>query len=542
MRLLHTGTLKFQDFAESTLPPYAILSHTWDESEEVSLQDMISPYQSTKRGYVKITETCRLARSQGLDYAWIDTCCIDKTSSAELTESINSMFRWYHKASVCFVYLSDLHTAVAGPEMAQCAWFSRGWTLQELLAPSTLGFYNSSWIMVGTKAQLEKDVSDITRIPATAIRGIIPLKSFSVAQKMSWASQRVTTRTEDVAYCLLGLFDIHMPLIYGEGSRAFRRLQEEISTQASDLTLFSWVPAETAPGYCSMLASSPSEFEHCVEITAYMLLEPLPRHDDDDDLTYRYILPLGYRLTTGLSHISIHIRKYGPALFVRETEPTLHEVSVEAMAKSPLLNSAVETFYVSINLDTSITRNGSLDPNYIPRGIYMPSQNNIEINTSNSPVSWDARTRICFWPQSSNDVMALPFVASVGRHRIQFGLLLDFRGRWVYPACRLIDQESTSSTLFFLVFIRTPNQLMNWADVGFKLPEIQGLTNSLRVEVAGKPYEITASVGNRDVKVDSEAVNLPTLYMDIKEVSGAGPNADGESVGCQVSSTANAKL
>ncbi|KAB5532530.1 heterokaryon incompatibility protein-domain-containing protein [Coniochaeta sp. 2T2.1] len=277
MRLLHTGTLKFQDFAESNLPPYAILSHTWDESEEVSLQDMVSPYQPSKRGYAKITETCRLARSQGLDYAWIDTCCIDKTSSAELTESINSMFRWYHKARVCFVYLSDLHTTVAGPEMAQCAWFRRGWTLQELLAPSTLEFHDISWVMVGTKTQLEKEVSGITSIPCTA------------------ASQRVTTRTEDVVYCLLGLFDVHMPLIYGEGSRSFHRLQEEIARQASDLTLFSWVPAETAPGYCSMLASSPAEFQHCgnvvpfgnhstgfsitnkgVEITAYMLLEPMP--------------------------------------------------------------------------------------------------------------------------------------------------------------------------------------------------------------------------------------------------------------------------
>jgi len=121
MRLFHARSLKFQDFNESSLPPYAILSHTWDAPEEVTLQDMTSPYLPSKKGYAKITETCRLALGHSLEYVWIDTCCIDKTSSAELTESINSMFRWYQKARVCYVYLSDLHTTWAGPDLAQCA-------------------------------------------------------------------------------------------------------------------------------------------------------------------------------------------------------------------------------------------------------------------------------------------------------------------------------------------------------------------------------------------------------------------------------------
>ncbi|OIW32013.1 HET-domain-containing protein [Coniochaeta ligniaria NRRL 30616] len=261
MRLLHARSLKFQDFNESSLPPYAILSHTWDASQEVSLQEMTSPYLPSKKGYAKITETCRLALSQGLEYAWIDTCCIDKTSSAELTESINSMFRWYQKARVCYAYLSDFHTTSDGPDLAQCAWFTRGWTLQELIAPPTMEFYNSSWEMIGTRYQLEKELSSITGIPILAF-GRLPaaLRSFSVAQKMSWASSRVTTRTEDVAYCLLGLFGVHMPLIYGEGSRAFHRLQEEIARRTDDLTLFAWVPAENNFAYCSLLASSPAEF------------------------------------------------------------------------------------------------------------------------------------------------------------------------------------------------------------------------------------------------------------------------------------------
>lgn len=133
MRLIHNKTLKFQEFSdESNTPPYAILSHTWVPGEEVSLQDMSSPYLCPKAGYAKITETCRLSLAQGLEYSWVDTCCIDKTSSAELTEAINSMFRWYEKAQVCYVYLADLHAAsmpIAG-ELKKCHWFSRDWTLQ----------------------------------------------------------------------------------------------------------------------------------------------------------------------------------------------------------------------------------------------------------------------------------------------------------------------------------------------------------------------------------------------------------------------------
>jgi hypothetical protein len=136
MRLLHCQTLSFREFYdESSFPPYAILSHTWAAGEEVTLQEMLAPGASTKTGYAKIKETCRLALQLGLEFAWVDTCCIDKSSSAELTESINSMFRWYQKAQICFAYLSDLQpSATSGKDeldqLDQCAWFTRGWTLQ----------------------------------------------------------------------------------------------------------------------------------------------------------------------------------------------------------------------------------------------------------------------------------------------------------------------------------------------------------------------------------------------------------------------------
>ncbi|KAJ9129985.1 HET-domain-containing protein [Coniochaeta hoffmannii] len=238
MRLFHARSLKFQDFNESSLPPYAILSHTWDAPEEVTLQDMTSPYLPSKKGYAKITETCRLALGHSLEYVWIDTCCIDKTSSAELTESINSMFRWYQKAR----------------------------TLQEMLAPLDLQFYNSRWALIGTKEELGKELSKITRIPIEAITAARSLRSFSAAARMSWASERVTTREEDIAYCLLGLFDVHMPLVYGEGNKAFYRLQEEIIKKTFDPSLFAWQPDdETAQTYLSVLATSPADFRNLVD-------------------------------------------------------------------------------------------------------------------------------------------------------------------------------------------------------------------------------------------------------------------------------------
>ncbi|CAK7212406.1 hypothetical protein SCUCBS95973_001452 [Sporothrix curviconia] len=327
MRLLHTTSHKFKEFPDATtVPPYAILSHTWEDKQEVTLQDMASLYLTDKRGFAKITATCALARQRGLEWAWIDTCCIDKTNNTELTESINSMFRWYQNAAVCFVHLVDLDARPpspgpgAGPtaddvygRMRGCAWFRRGWTLQELLAPATVELYDGRWLPIGSKTDLAPLLADITRIPVPAILGEAPLTSYAAAQIMAWASPRMTTKVEDEAYCLLGLFDVYMPLIYGEGKRAFQRLQEEILKRTTDLTLFAWVSADEAAAmdletaqslqrsaspslssvrrtaYMPLLASSPAEFEHCRGLSRF-------RNDDSEfAVTNR-----GLRITTYL--------------------------------------------------------------------------------------------------------------------------------------------------------------------------------------------------------------------------------------------------
>ncbi|KAK1700745.1 heterokaryon incompatibility protein-domain-containing protein, partial [Colletotrichum godetiae] len=245
MWLINVNTLDLEEFIEPDFP-YAILSHTWG-SEEVSFCEL--KYQTDdnfrrKDGYLKIYNTCRVAKSLDLAYAWVDTCCIDKRSSAELSEAINSMFRWYKRSWICFAYLSDLNDLASSAtfleNLGASRWFTRGWTLQELIAPKTVTFYNASWQVLGSKETLSPFLSSITGIDEAILTGKAPLLKVPAATRMSWASKRQTTRTEDSAYCLLGIFDINMPLLYGEGDKAFARLQSEILQDTNDLSLFAW--------------------------------------------------------------------------------------------------------------------------------------------------------------------------------------------------------------------------------------------------------------------------------------------------------------
>lgn len=269
MWLINTSTIKLERANPDALfsTPYAILSHTWGE-EEVTFEDMIQQSPPTEtRGYIKILKTCELAQEQGISYAWVDTCCIDKRSSAELAEAINSMFRWYKQATVCFVHLEDLGSD-GNPfrELKDCKWFKRGWTLQELIAPKELWFYDRWWQFNGTKAKLVDLICEITCIDYRVLENIASLESIPLARRMSWAANRKTTRVEDVAYCLLGIFDVNMPMMYGEGPKAFERLQEEIIKQTTDMSIFAWKAKDKSQQYRGILAQSPAEFAHCYRL------------------------------------------------------------------------------------------------------------------------------------------------------------------------------------------------------------------------------------------------------------------------------------
>jgi hypothetical protein len=221
------------------IPPYAILSHTWGaDTDEVTFRDLMDGTGRSKPGYDKIQFCGEQVRRDDLQYFWVDTCCIDKSNSAELSEAINSMFRWYRSAAKCYVYLSDVSRPAFDANkfnqlpwesaFRKSRWFTRGWTLQELIAPTSAEFFSKNWEQLGNKTSLERHVHEITGIPVKALEGSL-LSDFSVTERMSWAGRRQTTREEDKAYSLLGIFDVHMPLIYGEGrENALKRLREEI--------------------------------------------------------------------------------------------------------------------------------------------------------------------------------------------------------------------------------------------------------------------------------------------------------------------------
>ncbi|KAK4105532.1 HET-domain-containing protein [Parathielavia hyrcaniae] len=243
MRLLNVDTFKLEEFFYVTPPPYAILSHTWgSDSEEVSYRDVQDgKLDSLSARPFKVRDCCNQAKSDGYRYVWIDTCCIDKTNSVELQEAINSMYRWYRNAAICYAYLSDVAYLVRSPSsLSSSRWFQRGWTLQELLAPLDLRFYDHGWCCMGTKGDMFDTIERITGIPTSFLLGMTELHHASVAQRMSWAAKRVTKREEDMAYCLLGIFGVSMPMIYGEGDKAFRRLQEQIMKDLGDDSIFAW--------------------------------------------------------------------------------------------------------------------------------------------------------------------------------------------------------------------------------------------------------------------------------------------------------------
>ncbi|THU79799.1 HET-domain-containing protein [Dendrothele bispora CBS 962.96] len=242
MRLLNTKTFKVQEFL-TAIPTFTILSHTWGD-DEVTFQD-IQNLETAKRkaGWSKVRKSCEFVRQLRFEWIWIDTCCIDKSSSAELSEVLNSMYQYYGDGMVCIVYLSDVSWEKNIKELKKSRWFKRGWTLQELIAPRYMVFLDKNWNKIGTRSSMRKVISEVTSIPVNVFeKGQID--GYSIAQKMSWAASRETTRPEDMAYCLrachalMGLFGVNMPPIYGEGGpKAFMRLQQEIIKYSEDRRL-----------------------------------------------------------------------------------------------------------------------------------------------------------------------------------------------------------------------------------------------------------------------------------------------------------------
>ncbi|KAH9951178.1 hypothetical protein B0H21DRAFT_719948 [Amylocystis lapponica] len=238
--------MKVEDLGGRRNLTYAILSHRWLPEGEVSFEEMQRWSQDGIRpppgkGLQKLEIFCNRARALGYKWAWMDTCCIDKRSSSELDESIRSMYRWYRGSAVCIAHLTSTSSL---EDMSKDEWFTRGWTLQELLAPSRIKFR----VFDAAGANL---ISDTTGIPVVLLM---------FREKMVWASRRRTTRIEDTAYSLIGLFDVMMPIAYGEGKKAFSRLQLAILERTSDPDLFIWRGRRNSPSPPNTPTASHSSF------------------------------------------------------------------------------------------------------------------------------------------------------------------------------------------------------------------------------------------------------------------------------------------
>ncbi|KAI6021289.1 heterokaryon incompatibility protein-domain-containing protein [Pisolithus marmoratus] len=280
IRWVESQTTIFEEVLDDSPPQYAILSHCWENEvdyyEMTGLMRMDEHYRNEikqRAGYKKIIQSCKQAQLDKYRWIWIDTCCIDKHNNSELTEAINSMYRWYSKSQKCYAYLYDVEDSIFPHQQdfsrfdkanGWPVWFSRGWTLQELIAPKQLEFFNRDWDLIGNKESLAETLEKITRIPIAVLRDKQTPRDFCVAQIMSWAADRKTTKAEDRAYSLLGLFAVNMHMTYGEGKKnAFLRLQRQIMGRYSDHSIFAWNPKGQFGQLDGSLASDPSYFRDC---------------------------------------------------------------------------------------------------------------------------------------------------------------------------------------------------------------------------------------------------------------------------------------
>lgn len=457
MRLINAKSLTIESFFNKDVPQYAILSHRWGD-DEVTLQDMeaVDGRAQKKAGYAKIRRICEQALRHHLNYAWVDTCCIDKTSSAELSEAINSMFTWYRRAEICYAFLEDVSPNTdphdPGGEFIHSEWFTRGWTLQELLAPSCLEFYASDWSPIAPRGELIPSIATATGIDKDTMRqvdrdGVEVLRCISIAERMSWAANRRTTRVEDIAYCLLGMFEVNMPLLYGEGERAFRRLQEEIIKRSADQSIFAWGHDAARSKAVGIFAVSPICFAGCGDIIECNAQATSSAAFSLTNVGVQIQLPLAW----------IHDGGQGPGCYAllqcrpRQLHDAVLAVPIQKETSDAYSGSGI--WYRASSaielLDHSILHSASLrllciasridqvpsprtqDLNFWIRSI--PKE--FDIESLRTSCKWDTRSRILTtqrWATGGNTcrLVDIPFTLSTGTKRHFLGIRLRVRSSY----------------------------------------------------------------------------------------------------------------
>ncbi|EME39864.1 hypothetical protein DOTSEDRAFT_117266, partial [Dothistroma septosporum NZE10] len=310
MRLLRTGpfvsgdptTLELHDFPVVSQVRYAVLSHVWSSPQhEILFSDLLDTCDTTikrleghisvdlatstlqqRPGWAKLAFALEQADEDGKEWLWVDTACIDRSSSSELAQSINSRWHWLEGAAICYAFLGDVPLErwreMKFVRHLASSWFNDGWTLSDLIAPGHVVFYSMEWSRLGDKHELSRVLSIATQVPVPVLEGARSVQEESVAARMAWAASRQTSLFEDRAYSLMGLFDVSMPVLYGEGSKAFRRLQEEIIRSSDDLSIFCWKDAHICKPLHGLMADSPDAFVHSAGYRAYAF-EDVPPFD-----------------------------------------------------------------------------------------------------------------------------------------------------------------------------------------------------------------------------------------------------------------------
>ncbi|KAK0634270.1 heterokaryon incompatibility protein-domain-containing protein [Bombardia bombarda] len=562
MRLINAQTLQFDEFFEPSIPGYVILSHTWDDGE-VTFQDMATTTRPIpKKGYRKVIETCFLARQMGIGYVWVDTCCIDKTSSAELTESINSMFRWYKNALVCVAHLADLEASVELKDgIAKCRWSTRGWTLQELIAPQIIIFYDKNWCERGSKDDFCEELSAATQVPESVLLDPDLISKYSIAQRMSWASERATTRTEDMAYCLFGIFEVNMPLIYGEGgTRAFQRLQKEIIKYSNDTTIFAWNPtaAELSHEHCLIFASCPKAFTGSHSIIPRSMQDYNPEFsitnkglriqdrlrvsqmNSLNDSLSEYSWTVGINLFGG-SLAVVHLRKLGPDLFIRQTRLLS---SVGHMTDSHLGLSRDNTFWrhddpgqqKSIYIMDSSIPPSSVFAGFREFGIRCADFSRVwgtnpTYFTRAIPHDlWD-HSDFIFLPNKDWLVRGIRFNQNIGEHMYRLAIVLrpsslpglDQQQQQQRYSLSIWDTENHPAETARIfppnLSKTTPNEDLTVSDLVEDCPVVWKLGNVLEIQVdGGETYRVTVSCEPEEVTMFSQIITMFSLRIVISKM------------------------
>ncbi|KAL2066374.1 hypothetical protein VTL71DRAFT_2445 [Oculimacula yallundae] len=521
MWLINVKTMKLEQFFGSAIPRYAILSHTWEE-EEVLFHEFELPSATEKKGYEKIRKTCSKAKRHGFEYAWVDTCCIDKRSSAELSEGINSMYQWYQDAGRCYTYLSDLEpsaSSVSLEHLANCRWFERGWTLQELIAPNDLCFYDKTWTFIGNKKDLATKLESITSISIDALLGKITLKEYSIAVKMSWAANRKTTRIEDLAYCLLGIFDVGIPLLYGEGERAFVRLQEEIIRRSNDFTIFGWRSQHqnNVPG--QLFAPSPASFAKCGNLERYssrsldiefvltnkgLRIERVrqfywivPKIDGQRQHPAGFAMCMGCDNKPGYSsyrekNTLLILRKIGPDTYLRE-----------CVARSKDIPSYRLVLHPMVGLYLALSASDSISMDRLDRPLCLELDKSFYVRKVTPESHWDHSKQLFLSPADNRDrVLAMLITVSrPGSPDVSIIAVLEARLH-TPPKCYLFDQN-THSTIATWLF---PHQRLGgsshgitWKNVSEEVPEMLQFLPETSIHDGASTHVIRMSTKEGDV-------------------------------------------